>query len=105
MTGAVSAARLPRKVGEAAMPMEPVAAGTPLAEIVALLRDDPMRPGVLLDSPDGPRLLSRSSRTLHNPLVLAAGTAGRTAATASRRWSACSPRWRAGTPGCRAPIT
>jgi diguanylate cyclase (GGDEF)-like protein len=74
MTGAVSAARLPRKVGEAAMPMEPVAAGTPLAEIVALLRDDPMRPGVLLDSPDGPRLLSRSSRTLHNPLVLAAGT-------------------------------
>ncbi|GAA0479407.1 hypothetical protein Ade02nite_39700 [Paractinoplanes deccanensis] len=71
MSGAV---RLPRKVGETAVPMVPVPAGTSLAEIVALLRDDPSRPGVLIDSPTGPRLLSRSSRTLHDPLVLAADT-------------------------------
>ncbi|MEV4343665.1 bifunctional diguanylate cyclase/phosphodiesterase [Actinoplanes sp. NPDC049596] len=77
MTGATHRPRpmhLPRQVGEAAVPMEPVPAGTPLAEIVALLRDDPARPGVLIDSPTGPRLLSRSSRTLHDPLVLAADT-------------------------------
>ncbi|XVV12527.1 putative bifunctional diguanylate cyclase/phosphodiesterase [Actinoplanes sp. CA-131856] len=71
---AVSGVRLPRKLGETAVPMTPVPAGTPLAEIVALLRDDPDRPGVLIDSPTGPRLLSRSSRTLHDPLVLPAAT-------------------------------
>ncbi|SNY03902.1 diguanylate cyclase (GGDEF) domain-containing protein [Paractinoplanes atraurantiacus] len=70
----MSGGRLPRKLGETAVPMTPVPAGTPLAEIVALLRDDPDRPGVLIDSPTGPRLLSRSSRTLHDPLVLPAGT-------------------------------
>ncbi|MET0417533.1 MAG: diguanylate cyclase, partial [Actinoplanes sp.] len=76
MTGPV---RLPRKLGELGIPLEAMPETTPVSEIEAFLRVDPLLPGVLVDSPDGIRLLSRA--TVERS---AAGTApdGRPAAVA-----------------------
>ncbi|OJF15847.1 Diguanylate cyclase [Couchioplanes caeruleus subsp. caeruleus] len=51
---------MPRQVGELAVPVKPVAASTPLADVQAILREDPLLPGVVVRAVDGQlRLLSR----------------------------------------------
>ncbi|KUL26806.1 putative bifunctional diguanylate cyclase/phosphodiesterase [Actinoplanes awajinensis] len=52
--------RLPRKLGEISIPMTPLPADTPVSELEALLRDDRHRPGVILRTETGHRLVSRS---------------------------------------------
>ncbi|MFC3384169.1 putative bifunctional diguanylate cyclase/phosphodiesterase [Couchioplanes azureus] len=52
---------MPRQVGELAVPVKPVAASTPLAEVQAMLRGNPLLPGAVVRAADGQlRLLSRA---------------------------------------------
>ena len=64
MTGrhdGAGAVRLPRKLGEIGVPLEILPATTPVAEIEALLRGDPLLPGVIVAGPAGHRILSRAA--------------------------------------------
>ncbi|MEU4619920.1 bifunctional diguanylate cyclase/phosphodiesterase [Actinoplanes sp. NPDC023801] len=53
--------RLPRKLGEIGIPMKPLPASAALSDIVAGLAADNLAPGVIIESLDGHRLLSRTA--------------------------------------------
>ncbi|MEU8662362.1 putative bifunctional diguanylate cyclase/phosphodiesterase [Actinoplanes philippinensis] len=55
-----SGPRLPRKLGEIGIPMSPLTATTPIAEIEAGLAADGLAPGVIVSAGDGYLLLSRA---------------------------------------------
>ncbi|MCO8275422.1 bifunctional diguanylate cyclase/phosphodiesterase [Actinoplanes sp. TRM 88003] len=66
--------RLPRKLGEIALPAAVLSARTPVAEVAAQLRAEPLRPGVLVAGPGtGPTLVARAviERRVDDPGPLA----------------------------------
>ncbi|GLW31701.1 putative bifunctional diguanylate cyclase/phosphodiesterase [Actinoplanes regularis] len=52
--------RLPRKLGEIGIPMNPLAASTPVSEVVAMLDGDRHAPGVIVQTATGHQLVSRA---------------------------------------------
>ncbi|MEV6342665.1 EAL domain-containing protein [Actinoplanes sp. NPDC051851] len=79
----MTAPRLPRHLGEIAVPCEPLPATTTMLEVEAILRAEPLSPGVIIQTESGYRLVSRNrlDREGSGPLGFGrALTARRTAA-------------------------